>query len=40
MSKDAGWTAYLSHEHLELIDDERLPGEVLRQRLMDVVKVE
>jgi hypothetical protein len=40
LSKDADWSEYLSHEHLDLVDDKRLPGEVLRQRLMEVVSAE
>jgi hypothetical protein len=40
MSRNADWSAYLSHEHIALIDDKRLPCEVLRQRLMEVVKAE
>ncbi|MFV2063468.1 MAG: kelch repeat-containing protein, partial [Chloroflexota bacterium] len=33
-------TDYLNHEHLDLADDKKLPGEVLRQRLIDVVRSE
>jgi len=40
MSEDTEWTDYLSHDHLDLVDDWRLPGEVLRRRLMDVVRAE
>jgi hypothetical protein len=40
MSKDAEWSECLSHEHLDLVDDWKMPGEVLRQRLMEVVSAE
>ena len=40
MSKDADRADYLSGEHLDHVDDWRLPGEVLGQRLMDVVRAE
>ena len=40
LSKDADWTDYLSHEHIALIDDRKLPGEMLRQRLMEVARAE
>ncbi len=40
LSKDVDWSAYLNHEHLDIVDDRKLPGEVLRRRLMDVVRAE
>jgi len=40
LSKDADWTDHLSHEHLDLVDDKKTPGEVLRRRLKDVVSAE
>ena len=40
LSRNTEWSDYLSHEHLDLVDDKRLPGEVLRQRLMEVVRAE
>jgi hypothetical protein len=36
LSEDVGWCDYLSHQHFDLDGDRRLPGEVLRRRLMDV----
>jgi hypothetical protein len=37
---DTEWSAYLSHEHLDLVDDRKLPGDVLRRQLMQAERSE
>jgi hypothetical protein len=40
LSEDPEWSHHLRYERVESVDDRLLPGEVLRRRLMDVVRAE
>ena len=40
MSRDPGWSDYRAHQHLDMVDDRRLPGDVVGRRLWDVVEAE